>query len=280
MIKPPSHPSQQQQLIPNFTAIEVYTDSGQCFPLILPSDASLSDILQWAEAQTGVPNGLLPFHQGEPCHHNESPLFTLVDHLSRLFDCDPIVIRASGRRRNNILSPAAWAAQVSRDLSGYTTSIAVFLAWLAQGAQAHNQRSQPPPHISFSPTLVLALTAIALTLYIYKRLPHRHRHKRGTRLLFTTIINPSGQQQFHSFPDHLTALDIENLLKLPPNSLHTHTYHPAHIPLKFISNSPIFICKRKLIGGMQTPLALSTPSVPPPPPTPRTPITQGWAFHT
>ena len=155
--------------------------------------------MQWAEVETGAPHGLLSFYQGEPCHHNESPLFTLIDHLSRPFDCDPIVIRASRRRSNNMLTPTAWAAQVSRDLSGYTTSIAVFLAWLAQGAQAHDLRCELQPHISNTLTCVFFLIGIALALHIYRRSHHGCWQKCSTThtcWLFTTIIDPAGRQHF------------------------------------------------------------------------------------
>ena len=63
----------QPQLIPNFTLVELFTNSGRCFPLIIPCDASLSDILPSAEIHTAAPPNLLPFYLGEPCHHRDSP---------------------------------------------------------------------------------------------------------------------------------------------------------------------------------------------------------------
>ena len=187
LIKPSFQFSPQLQLIPNFTLIELYTNSGQCFPIIIPRDAPHCDILLSSEVHVAALQGLLPSYQGEPCHHNETPLHTLADRFSSHSDCDPIITRGCRRRRNNNLSPSNWAAQVSRDLAGYTTSIAVFLAWLSQGAEAHNHRSPPTHHISFTLPIALALAAIALTFYIHKLLARRYHQKQGTRLLLTTI---------------------------------------------------------------------------------------------
>ena len=155
---------QQPQLIPNFTLVELYTNSGRLFSILAPYDMPLSDIVVTANIQAAAPPQLLPFHQGEPCHHRNSPLYTLHDRLVSPIDCDPIIIRGCKRPRNNFLLPSDWAAQVARDLAGYTTSIAVFLTWLARTAEARapSDARAHQPDSRITPSIIITITILLL----------------------------------------------------------------------------------------------------------------------
>ena len=93
----------------------------------------------------------------------------LTDSLASSCDSDPIIIRGCKRPRNNFLLPSDWAAQVIRDLAGYTTSIAVFLSWLARTAEARassDARAHQPDN-RITPSIIITITILLLALYIH-----------------------------------------------------------------------------------------------------------------